>query len=94
MVGPYALMLKACKDKNIPAIALLGESFANYPDPGAAAIVIETVNKVLKIDVEVKTLEERAEDIRIKMRDLMRRTSQQMQETEKSREYELPPLYI
>ncbi|MHA1754697.1 MAG: proteasome assembly chaperone family protein [Candidatus Odinarchaeia archaeon] len=94
MVGPYALLLKSCREKNIPAIALLGESFANYPDPGAAASIISSLNKLLNIDVDVKSLEESAEEIRIKMRDLMKRTTREMRQAEKSREYELPPLYM
>ncbi|MHA1409308.1 MAG: proteasome assembly chaperone family protein, partial [Candidatus Odinarchaeia archaeon] len=94
MVGPYALLMKGCKERNIPAIALLSEAFANYPDPGAAASVLMNVNKLLDLDIEVKTLEDKAEEIRIKMRDLMKRTSEQMRQTEKSREYELPPLYM
>jgi uncharacterized protein len=94
MVGHYALFMKACKDKDVPAIALLGEAFANYPDPGSAAIVIENINKLLNLDIDVKSLEEKAEEIRLKMKDLMKRTTQQMQQTDKTREYELPPLYM
>ena len=94
MVGPYALMLKACKEKNLPALALLSESYANYPDPGAAASAISALNKLVGLNVDIKPLEERAEEIRIKMRDLMRRTNKEMQQVEKSREYELPPLYM
>lgn len=37
MVGPYALIMRYCAERNIPAIALLAQSFYNYPDPEAAA---------------------------------------------------------
>ncbi|MEM2109822.1 MAG: PAC2 family protein [Candidatus Odinarchaeota archaeon] len=94
MVGPYALLLKECKKKGIPSIALLSESYANYPDPGAAASVIETLNKIIDLNVEIESLLKKADEIRINMRDLMRRTAKEMKQAEKSREYELPPLYM
>ncbi|WEU39665.1 MAG: proteasome assembly chaperone family protein [Candidatus Odinarchaeum yellowstonii] len=94
MVGPYALLLKECKKRNIPSIALLSESYANYPDPGAAASVIEALNKILDLNVEVESLLKKADEIRLNMRDLMRRTVKEMKQAEKTREYELPPLYM
>ncbi len=94
MVGPYALLLKECKKKNIPSIALLSESYANYPDPGAAAAVIEALNKLIELNVEVESLLKKADEIRLNMRDLMRRTAKEMKQAEKTREYELPPLYM
>lgn len=94
MVGPYALMLKECKKKNLSSIALLSESYANYPDPGAAASVIEALNKLIGLKLEVESLLKKADEIRINMRDLMRRTSKEMTQADKSREYDLPPLYM
>lgn len=36
MVGPLALTMRYCAEKQIPAIALLAQSYYNYPDPEAA----------------------------------------------------------
>jgi uncharacterized protein len=93
MAGQYASILWQCKKKNIPILALLAQSFPEYPDPGAAAAVLETLSKVIEKQIEVKDLTEKAEEIRVKTRDLMKQTGRNMQEMGKAREYEIPPLY-
>jgi len=75
-------------------MAILAQSYPNYPDPGAAASVINVVNKIIGLNVNVSDLLDKAEEIKIKLRDLMRRTSLEMQKAQKGREYELPPLYV
>jgi len=94
MVGPYALLMRECQRLGVPIMAILAQSYPNYPDPGAAASVIETLNKVVGLEINVNELLSRAEEIKIKLRDLMRRTSLEMQKAQKGREYELPPLYV
>nr|MDO8133590.1 proteasome assembly chaperone family protein [Candidatus Njordarchaeum guaymaensis] len=93
MAGPYASILWQCKKRNVPIVSLLAQSFAEYPDPGAAAAVLETLSKVIDKKIEVKDLAEKAEEIRVKTRDLMKQTGKNMQEMGKAREYEIPPLY-
>jgi len=65
IAGIYALILKGCLKRNIPAIALLAQSFLKYPDPGAAASAILSLNKILKTDIDVKTLLEKADEVRV-----------------------------
>ena len=78
--------------KNVGVI--LAQSHFNYPDPGAAATVIKRLPKILGEEVDVNPLLESAEAIRIQMRDLMRRTQETMGAMQKSKELELPPVYM
>lgn len=93
MVGPQALTMRYCAERKIPAIALLAQSFYNYPDPEAAAMVIKELVKIFGIKVDVSKLLDKGEEIRLKARDIMKRTQQEMTRMKKSREYDLP-LYI
>jgi uncharacterized protein len=93
MAGPYASFLMDCTKLDIPCLALLAQSFPNYPDPGAAASVIKIINKVLGMNIDIAALLEKAEEIRVKTRDLMQRTTQQFESMGKSQEYDLPAMY-
>jgi uncharacterized protein len=93
MVGPQALSMRYSVNKNIPAIAILAQSFYNYPDPQAAAIALQELSKISDIKVDVSKLLEKGEEIRLKARDIMKRTQQEMTRMKKSQEYDLP-LYV
>ncbi|MFB0560674.1 MAG: proteasome assembly chaperone family protein [Candidatus Lokiarchaeia archaeon] len=93
MAGPYARILMDCTKLDLPCLALLAQSFPNYPDPGAAASVVKVINKVLGMDTDVGALLEKAEEFRIKTRDLMQRTTDQFASMGKSQEYDLPAMY-
>ncbi|MEM3383682.1 MAG: proteasome assembly chaperone family protein [Nitrososphaerales archaeon] len=93
IAGIYALLLKECSRRNIPAIAILAQSFLNYPDPGAAASAISSVNKILNMNIDVKPLIERSDEIRIKARDLMRQTQGAMGAMKKPLETQIPMMY-
>ena len=93
MVGPQALTMRYCAERNIPAIALMAQSFYNYPDPEAAAMVIKELTKIAEIKIDISKLLAQGEEIRLKARDIMRRTQQEMTRMKKTQEYDLP-LYI
>ena len=93
IVGAYALMLRKCAEINLPAITLLTQSFYNYPDPEAAAAALNALNKILGLKVEVSDLLQKGEDIRLRARDVMKRTQTEMAKMGKSQEYEVPALY-
>lgn len=93
MVGPQALTMRYSAEREIPAIALLAQSFYNYPDPEAAAVVIKELVKITGIKIDVSKLLEKGEEIRLKARDIMKRTQQEMTRMKKSQEYDLP-LYV
>jgi len=93
MVGPYALMMRYCAERNIPAIALLAQSFYNYPDPEAAAATIKEFSKITSLSIDVSNLVEGGEEIRVRARDMMKRTTQELNRMKKTQEYDLP-LYV
>ena len=76
MVGAQALSMRYSVSKNISAIAILAQSFYNYPDPQAAAMALKELSKISDIKVDVSKLLEKGEEIRLKARDIMKRTQQ------------------
>lgn len=90
MVGPQAILLMRCAQLGIPAVTLLAQCFLNYPDPEAAAEVLKSLDKAAGIKVDLKSLVEKGEEIRLKARDVMRRTQEEMSKTKKTQEYDIP----
>jgi uncharacterized protein len=93
IVGPQALSMRYSISKKVPAVAILAQSFYNYPDPEAAAIALKEFSRIFEIKVDVSKLLEKGEEIRLKARDIMKRTQQEMKRMKKSQEYDLP-LYV
>jgi uncharacterized protein len=93
IVGAYGLLLRKCAEASIPAIALLTQAYYNYPDPEAAAAALTAVNKILGLNIDVSELLKRGEEIRLRSKDMMHRTHEEMLKMNKSHEYDLPPLY-
>jgi uncharacterized protein len=93
IVGAYGLLLRNCAQASIPAITLLTQSHYNYPDPDAAAAALTVVNKILGLKVDASELVKRGEEIRLRSKDMMHRTHEEMNRMDKSHEYDLPPLY-
>lgn len=91
--GVYATILKQCYKRDFSGIALLAESHLNYPDPGAAASVINSLSSILGIDIDVKPLLEQEEEIRVKLRELMRRTMESIKTSGKEYEFTVPAMY-
>lgn len=80
IASTYATLLKRCAGQGISNLTLLAESYAEFPDPGAAAAALQVLNKLLPIGVEVKPLLEGAEQIRLSLRGLMSQTQQSIQQ--------------
>ena len=93
IVGAYGLLLRKCAQASIPGIALLTQSYYNYPDPVAAAAALTSVNKILQLKIDVGELLKRGEEIRLRSKDIMHRTQEEMSRMNKAHEYDLPPLY-
>jgi uncharacterized protein len=93
MVGPQALIMRYSAERNIPAIALLAQSFYNYPDPEAAAAALKQLVNVTDIKVDVSKLFEKGEEIRLRAKDVMKRTQRELNKMKKEQEYDLP-LYV
>jgi len=93
IVGAYGLLLRKCAEVSVPAVALLTQSYENYPDPEAAASALTAVNKILGLQVDISDLTKKGEELRLRSKDMMHRTHQEMLKMDKSHEYDLPPLY-
>lgn len=93
LVGSYGAILRDCMKKDVNSMYLMAESHLKYPDPGAAASAIVALNKMLGTDIKVKSLKDKAEEIRIKARDLMKRTDNALQGIQKTQEQEIPMMY-
>jgi uncharacterized protein len=93
MAGPQALIMHYCTERNISAIALLAQSYYQYPDPEAAAAVIEELTKITDLLLNVSDLIEKGEEIRLAARDIMKRTQPEMARMRKTQEYDMP-LYV
>jgi len=93
MVGPQAIMMQYCAKTDLPAITLLAQCFFKYPDPEAAAELLKELTKVAEIKVDVSKLLEKGEEIRLRARDVMKRTQQEMSKMKKNREYDIP-MYV
>jgi len=70
IAGVSGSLLTECYMRNVPAIALLGETHAPGPDPRAAAHVVETMNKVYGLSMDTAMLIEQAEKIETSMQKL------------------------
>jgi len=93
MVGPYALLLQHCMQKEVPAVSLLAQSFYNYPDPQAAAMALKGLTYMIGIKIDVSQLLAKGEEIRLKARDIMKRTEKELARMRKTQEYDIP-LYV
>ena len=93
IVGAQALSMRYSVSKKMQSIAILAQAFYNYPDPQAAAMALKELSKISDIKVDVSKLLEKGEEIRLKARDMMKRTQQEMNRMQKSQEYDLP-LYV
>jgi len=93
IVGPQALSMRYSANKKMSAIAILAQSFYNYPDPQAAAMALKELSKISDVKVDISKLLEKGEEIRLKARDTMKRTQQEMNRMQKAQEYDLP-LYV
>ena len=93
MVGPQAVVLQRASKYGSPALALLAQCFYNYPDPEAAAEVLKSLTRVTSVKVDVAKLLEKGEEIRLRARDVMKRTPQELSQMKKGQEYEIP-MYV
>jgi uncharacterized protein len=93
MVGPQAIMLMRCSQVDLPAITLLAQCFLNYPDPEAAAEILKSLTILVGVKVDIAKLLEKGEEIRLKARDVMKRTREEMSKVKKTQEYD-SPVYV
>jgi len=93
IAGLHAMVMKESQREGVPCIILLAQSHLQYPDPGAAASLLRSLNVLIDLAVDTDDLVAQEEEIRVKMRALMQRTQQQMPQVQKGHEQELPALF-
>ncbi len=93
IVGIPAVLIRESAKRGIRSVILLSETYEAYPDPGAAASSLETLSKLLGFVIDIKPLLEEAEEIRVRARDLMKRTLETMEAMNKAQERDVPMLY-
>ena len=93
MVGPYALILRYCAEHKMPALVLTAQCFFAYPDPEASAAILAKLAEILGIEIDTEELLRRGEEIRLRARDVMRRTQRELARMRKTQEYDIP-LYV
>ncbi|MEM0445790.1 MAG: PAC2 family protein [Nitrososphaerota archaeon] len=94
LTGVKAAILKSAAKRDVRVLLALVQSHMNYPDPGAAAEVVTFLNKLLGMSIPVAPLLEQAEQLKMQMRDLMRRTSTNLSKMPIGLQLESPPGYI
>ncbi|OYT60525.1 MAG: hypothetical protein B6U75_01325 [Desulfurococcales archaeon ex4484_217_1] len=94
IVGPYAIILKEAKRKRVSNIVLFAEAFIEFPDPAAAVEVLSILSKMLNVQIDLKPLVEKAEEIRLKTRELMLSTKKVLDRLKKGYERQLPLMYV
>lgn len=68
--GISGTLLTRCASKDIPATCLFAEVLNQYPDPRAAAEVIEVLNKMLDKDIDAEPLLKEAQEIESRLKKL------------------------
>ena len=84
MTGLKAMIIQYAHENDIPALGLLAQAFYNYPDPGAAAATIEVFSRLLNVKIDPTPLLQQADEIRVKLKELMRSTASAITESRKS----------
>lgn len=93
ITGINGVILLKLWEKQLPGMYLMSEAHRNYPDPGAAASLLEAINDLEGLKIDVAELQKQEEEIKVAARDLMRQTQKTMQNTAKSQEEEMPIMY-
>ena len=93
LAGIYAVIVKEIIKRDLKGYVLLAESHLGYPDPGAAASVLEALSNILNLDIDTKPLLEQEEELRLHLKDLMKRTVETLRSAQKTYEQTPPLLY-
>jgi len=82
--GISGTLLTQAAIKNIPGTCILAETLTQYPDPRAAAEVVQSLNTLIDIDIDYKPLLQEAENIESRLKKLAEEVKKEPQ----------PPMYI
>jgi uncharacterized protein len=81
--GPYAALIKACMTHDIPTLTLLVQAYPHFPDPAASVEALKLISRLTGENIPLTALQENAEMVRVKARELMKQTDETMVEDNK-----------
>jgi uncharacterized protein len=90
--GVSGVLIAKCAVENFPAVSLLAESKYGYPDPRAAAKLLEVLDGLVGLKVDTKALLEEADMIEERMSKMLDQ-AKKVRTTYKKAEEEYPPIY-
>lgn len=82
--GISGTLLTQTAQKNIPAICILAETLTQYPDPRAAAEVVQSLNNLLDMKIDYEPLLKEAQEIESRLQKLAEEVKKDPQ----------PPIYM
>jgi len=94
LAGIYASIVKKCYRDGLKYIVLLAQAHLGYPDPGAALSIVEVLNKILGLSIDIEPLKKEAEELKVKLRELMRRALPSVRESQRGYEHTVPVTYM
>lgn len=84
VVGPLAVMLGCFEIGDFPAISLLPYANPTRPDPMAAAVAVQYLNKLTKMSIDVGPLETDAQRIESEIQELMKQRQERVKSDNKT----------
>jgi len=92
--GVTGVLLARGAVENFPVISLLAEAHEEFMDPKAAAMVVEVLNRILKLNVDTSELETESAKIHEKMQELLSKAKASHTHYKKAEESQsLGPMY-
>jgi len=82
ITGVFAVLMNELAARGTSAVALIAQAFENYPDPGAAAVSLKALSKLIDLKLDLKPLLDKADEMRLSMRNLVQQTKAQKQGVE------------
>ncbi|ABU81378.1 protein of unknown function DUF75 [Ignicoccus hospitalis KIN4/I] len=87
LYGPTAVLLKLARGRGIPGVTVLAEAFPDFPDPGAAAKVLDALSKIYDVEINTQKLIEDSERIKARLQEMANRAKEVIQERPRSMMY-------
>jgi uncharacterized protein len=91
LTGVMGLLMMGCVEHDVPIIGLLADAHYGYPDPAAAAAVVDNLNKLLDLNINTKPLIEASKKIEKRFATLMKTAKETMIKPEEPSGY--PTMY-
>lgn len=79
LTGVMGLLMMECVENDMPIIGLLADAHYGYPDPAAATLVIDTLNRLLNLKINTKPLLDASKKIEKRFSTLMKTTQEALE---------------